>query len=116
MKKKQLKFTKGFRVAVGNARAQAAEMVIPPGDAEGSWHNRHDGADQYLFVVSGTGIATINKRRHGLKAGTVILIEHGDTHEIRNTGRSYLRTLNFYSPPAYSSRGSQLPPARPGDK
>jgi hypothetical protein len=35
MKLKHLKFGKGFRVAIGNSRSQAAEMVIPPGDAEG---------------------------------------------------------------------------------
>ena len=34
MKKKHLRFGKGFRVACGNARSQAAEMVIAAGDAE----------------------------------------------------------------------------------
>ena len=29
-----------------------------------------------------------------------MLIEHGDEHEIRNTGRTLLRTLNIYVPPA----------------
>jgi hypothetical protein len=52
MKRKQLRSGKGFRVAIGNARSQAAEMVIAPGDAEGGLHNRHCGADQWLFVVS----------------------------------------------------------------
>ena len=55
MKRKNLKFGKGFRVAIANGRAQAAEMVIAPGDAEGGTENRHSGADQWLFVVSGTG-------------------------------------------------------------
>jgi hypothetical protein len=35
MQRKHLRFGKGFRVALGNARAQAAEMVIPPGEGEG---------------------------------------------------------------------------------
>jgi len=35
MRRKHLRFGRGFRVALGNRRAQAAEMVIPPGDAEG---------------------------------------------------------------------------------
>ena len=55
MKRKHLRFGKGFRVAIGNARSQAAEMVIVAGDAEGGPQNRHRGADQWLFVVSGTG-------------------------------------------------------------
>jgi hypothetical protein len=43
MQRKHLRFGKGFRVAFGNARAQAAEMVIPPGEAEGNPENRHRG-------------------------------------------------------------------------
>ena len=35
MKNAHLRFGKGFRVSIGNKRAQAAEMVIPPGDCEG---------------------------------------------------------------------------------
>ena len=49
-------------------------MVIAPGDAEGGAGNRHRGADQWLFVVQGNGVATINGRRHSLRAGTLILI------------------------------------------
>jgi mannose-6-phosphate isomerase-like protein (cupin superfamily) len=113
MKHKQLRFGKGFRVAIDSAHAQVAEMVIPPGDAEGDSRNRHRSADQWLYVVAGTGEARINGQRVPLKAGTMLLIEHKDRHEIRNTGRGLLRTLNFYSPRAYSRNGNPLPAARP---
>ena len=113
MKRKQLRFGRGFRVALRNARAQAAEMVIAPGKAEGDAHNRHRGADQWLFVLSGTGTATVNRRRYPLKAGTLMLIERGDEHEVRNTGRSPLRTLNLYVPPAYEADGDELPAGKP---
>ena len=112
MKRKLLRFGRGFRVAIGNRRSQAAEMVLPPGKAEGDSHNRHKGADQWLYVVSGTGRATINKRRYALKAGTLLLIEHGDEHEICNDGRGMLKTLNFYVPPAYDKSGDELPPGK----
>jgi len=114
VKRKQLRLGKGFRVVFGNRRSQAAEMVLPPGDAEGDPKNRHHGADQWLFVVAGTGTAKVNGKRYELKAGTLLLIERDDRHEIRNTGRGDLRTLNFYVPPAYSKSGDALPPARPG--
>ena len=65
MKRKNLKFGKGFRVAVDNGRA-IAEMVLTSGAAEGSANNRHHGADQWLFVVSGTGTARVNGRRYAL--------------------------------------------------
>ena len=114
MKRKQLKLGEGFRVAIGNERSQAAEMVIPPGDAEGDPENRHDGADQWLFVVGGTGRATINGRKYPLSAGSLVLVERGDRHEIRNTGRTLLRTLNFYVPPAYANDEKPLKAAKPG--
>jgi mannose-6-phosphate isomerase-like protein (cupin superfamily) len=113
MKRKNLRFGQGFRVAVGNARSQAAEMVLKPGKAEGDAHNRHRGADQWLFVVSGTGVAKVNKRRYALKPGSLMLIEHGDEHEIRNTGRGLLKTLDVYVPPAYDREGDELPPGKP---
>jgi mannose-6-phosphate isomerase-like protein (cupin superfamily) len=99
----------GFRVLFRNRRAQAAMMVIPPGDAEGDPKNRHRGADQWLWVIEGTGSARVNGRRHRLRAGTLILIEHGDRHEVRNTGRGLLKTLNVYVPPAYRKDGEELP-------
>ena len=113
MKRKKLRFGLGFRVAMGNRRSQAAEMVIKPGSAEGGPRNRHSGADQWLFVVSGRGLARINGHPHPLSAGVLLLIEHCNRHEVKNTGRRPLRTLNFYSPPAYRRDGSELPAARP---
>ena len=109
MKRKHLRFGKGFRVALGNERAEAAEMVIKPGDAEGDPSNRHRAADQWLFVVAGEGVATIEDKRYPLRAGTLMLIERGDRHEIRNTGTDLLRTLNVYVPPAYDGKGDELP-------
>ena len=109
MKRKNLRFGEGFRVAIGNRRSQAAEMVIPPGDSEGDPQNKHRGADQWLFVLSGTGSALVNGKRYALKAGSLMLIERGDKHQIKNTGRRLLRTLNFYVPPAYDSDGDELP-------
>lgn len=55
MKHKTLRFGKGFRVALELRKLQAAEMVLAPGDSEGGPDNRHRGADQWLFVVAGTG-------------------------------------------------------------
>jgi mannose-6-phosphate isomerase-like protein (cupin superfamily) len=112
MKRKQLRMGKGFRVVFGNKYAQAAEMVLPPGDAEGSPDNRHRAADQWMYVVSGKGTALVNGTRIQIKPGSLLLIERRDRHEIRGTGRVPLRTLNIYVPPAYTKSGDPLPRGR----
>lgn len=88
-------------------------MVIAPGDREGGPENAHRGAEQWLFVVDGTGLAIVDGKRRALKRGSLLLIEKGEKHEIRNTGAALLRTVVFYSPPAYRKDGVRLPRARP---
>jgi mannose-6-phosphate isomerase-like protein (cupin superfamily) len=113
MKRTHLRFGKGFRVAIGNERSQAAQMVLAPGDSEGGADNRHGGADQWLYVVSGNGVAVINGRRYSLRAGSLVLIERGDRHEIRSGGRAALETINIYVPPAYDKSGDELAAGKP---
>jgi mannose-6-phosphate isomerase-like protein (cupin superfamily) len=54
----------------------------------------------------------VNGRRIALAPGTLLLIEKGDRHEIRNTGRAPLETVNVYVPPAYDASGEELPRGR----
>lgn len=79
---KHLRFGRGFRVIPGNRASPAAEMVLAPGEA----------------IVDG--------RRHKLRAGSLLLIERKEKHQVRNSGRGLLRTLNFYVPPAYRKDGN----------
>jgi mannose-6-phosphate isomerase-like protein (cupin superfamily) len=87
-------------------------MTLAPGDTEGGPDNRHRDADQWLYVVSGEGLAQVGGERVELREGTLVLIQRGETHEIRNTGREPLRTLNVYLPPAYTDEGDELPAGR----
>src|SRR3954451_19388449 len=105
MELRKVLFAEGFKVLAGNRRGQGAEMVIQPGEAEGGPDNRHPCSDQWLFVEGGEGEATVSGKRHPLSAGTLLLIERGETHEISNTGDTPLRTVNFYIPPAYDVDG-----------
>ena len=82
MKSDQLSFRPGFRLSVANAKSQAAVMVLAVGGKEGGSDNLHKGGDQWLCVVEGSGVAIINGHRTRLKAGTIVLIESGDRHEI----------------------------------
>jgi mannose-6-phosphate isomerase-like protein (cupin superfamily) len=112
MKSDQLSFRPGFRLSVGNARSQAAVMVLAVGGKKGDPDNHHRGADQWLIVVEGTGSAIINGHKTALKPGKILLIEAGDRHEIRNTGRSLLKTVSVYAPPAYRDEETELPAGR----
>src|SRR5262249_51187268 len=109
MQHKHLQFGHGFRVVMGDEHSQAAQMTLAPGDVEGGPDNRHRGADQWLYVESGTGVAVVEGQRIELRQGTLVLIARGERHEVRNTGTSPLRTLNIYVPPAYSDEGEELP-------
>ena len=112
MRVNHLRCGNGFKVAMSNRRGQAATMVIAPGKSEGGPDNRHRGADQWLFVLSGSGVALLAETKHRLKAGSLLLLERGTIHEIRNTGRTPLKTLNLYVPPAYTPDGDELPRGR----
>jgi mannose-6-phosphate isomerase-like protein (cupin superfamily) len=113
MKQCAVTFRPGFHVLTGDKHSQAASMVIAPGKSEGGNDNRHRGADQWLFVESGHGEAHVNGHRYPLEAGSLMLIQRGDLHEIRNTGSTPLKTLNIYLPPAYDGDGEELPAGKP---
>jgi mannose-6-phosphate isomerase-like protein (cupin superfamily) len=112
MQHKHLQFGHGFRVVLGDGQSQAAQMTLGPGETEGGTGNRHKGADQWLYVLSGTGVAVVNGERVELRERTLVLIQRGDRHEIRNTGDTPLKTLNVYVPPAYTEQGEELPAGR----
>jgi len=112
MHSKSLRFGEGFRVALTVRKVQAAEMVLAPGDSEGDADNRHRGADQWLYVVAGTGVAVVDGKRVALKAGKLLVIERGERHQIHNTGRTALKTLNVYYPPAFDGDGDPCGPGR----
>ena len=95
-----------FKLLVSTRSAQAAMMTLQPGGSTGEEiENEHANAEQWLFVVSGTGKATVGRRSVKLAANSLLLIERGEQHRIVNSGRSPLVTLNLYVPPAYKKGG-----------
>ena len=112
MKHVKFRSGSGFNVAIGNNRSQAAQMILEPGKSEGGKDNRHRSADQWLYVISGRGVAIVEGKQVTLSRQTLLLIERGENHEIRNTGSTNLCTVNPYLPPAYSKHGDTLPAGR----
>jgi mannose-6-phosphate isomerase-like protein (cupin superfamily) len=98
-----------FKVVASTRSSQAAMMVLPPGESSEEFGNEHPQSEQWLFVVSGSGRARVEKRRLAIKENSLLLIEKGEKHQITNTGRRPLVTVNFYVPPAYTKDGELLP-------
>ena len=89
---------------------QAAMMTLKPGQSTTEKpENEHPRSEQWLFVLSGTGRAIVGKKRVSLKEGSLLLVEKDEAHQITNIGRTPMRTINFYAPPAYTSGGNVRP-------
>ena len=99
MRREQLHFPDGWREAARNAQAAAATMLLAPGTAEGGPDNLHPASDQWIYVAAGEGTAIVAGQAHALRPGVLLLVERGETHEIRNTGAEPLQTLSIYVPP-----------------
>jgi mannose-6-phosphate isomerase-like protein (cupin superfamily) len=79
--------------------SQAATMTLAPGaESNESSANEHAWAEQWLYVVSGTGSARIGRRTVKLRPGSLLL----------RAGRRRLVTINVYVPPAYRKDGKPL--------
>jgi oxalate decarboxylase/phosphoglucose isomerase-like protein (cupin superfamily) len=106
-----------FQTLVTTPLAQAALMTLRPGDRSDEHpSNEHPRCEQWLFVLSGTGSATTigprkTRRTARISAGSLVVIERRERHQIKNTGTTLLRTLNLYVPPAYDRRGNPRPSA-----
>ena len=103
-----------FKVMTSTREAQAAMMVLRPGQSSsGEPDDEHPWAEQWLFVISGTGRARVGRRSVSLKSNSLLVIEKGEVHQITNTGRRALVSINMYVPPAYTQDGElRRPPGR----
>ena len=99
MEQAQLDFDRYFEVVMETDEAQVAEMTVEPGRSVGGPENYHADSDQWLFVVRGSGVATVDGEEQRLDAGDLVRIEAGERHGIENDGDEPLETLNVYTPP-----------------
>lgn len=113
MQRTKVEYEAGFHVLIGDERSQAATLVLQPGRKVGGPQNRHGGADQWIYVESGTGEAVVAGTALRLEKGALVLIQRGESHGFRNTGEEDLRILTFYVPPAYDANENELPAGLP---
>lgn len=78
-------------------KTQLVLMAIPEGGEIGG--EVHEGHDQLLYFVVGTGEAEIGDTTGPVGEGDVAIVPSGAFHNFRNTGTGMLKLYTTYSPP-----------------
>ena len=92
---------KSLEIVSGEKGSQAVtlrlvEIPVPkPGDKLRGRHF-HNGFEECIYVMSGTGHTEADSGDYPLKAGDTILIPSGEKHATRNTGTEPLVLLCFF--------------------
>jgi len=88
------------RVLWTGRHTQLVIMTIPPGGAIGE--ETHEGTDQILTFVSGSGEADVGSRTMSVAQGDLVAVPAGTRHNFRNTGVNPLVLYTVYGPPEYA--------------
>jgi quercetin dioxygenase-like cupin family protein len=92
---------KSLEIVSGEKGSQAVtlrlvEIPVPrPGDKQRGRHF-HNGFEECIYVMSGSGYTETEHGDHPLRAGDTILIPSGEKHATRNTGSEPLVLLCFF--------------------
>lgn len=106
---------KAFRQVLSTpGNMQLVVMSLLPGQDIGM--ERHPHVDQFIRIESGHGLATIRspsslKSNHftvPLVPGDVLVIRHGDWHNVINTGQTRLNLYTLYAPPEHPPHLTQF--------
>ena len=92
---------KSLEIVSGEKGSQAVtlrlvEIPVPkPGDTPRGRHF-HNGFEECIYVMSGSGYTEADSGNYPLKPGDTILIPSGEKHATRNTGNEPLVLLCFF--------------------
>jgi len=90
-----------FRVIESTPRGQVAVMCLEKGQESGPGLDAHPTQDQWLYVLEGEGIVRTGGGETKIGPGDLYLIPSGEPHQVIGASEAPLRTIDFYSPPAY---------------
>jgi len=88
------------RVLWTGEHTQLVIMTIPPGGEIGE--EVHDDTDQILSFVSGIGKAVVSGKERKVKAGDIVVVPAGRTHNFLNEGPNPLVLYTVYGPPDHA--------------
>ena len=80
-------------------KTQLVLMAIPEGGEIGG--EVHEGHDQLLYFVAGSGMAKIGETECDVADGDVSIVPSGVFHNFRNIGTGMLKLFTTYSPPEH---------------
>lgn len=89
------------KVVWTGGKTQLVLMAIPEGGEIGG--EVHEGHDQLLYFVGGTGFAKIGGAECEVGVGDVSIVPSGTFHNFRNTGSGMLKLFTTYSPPEHAA-------------
>ena len=87
------------RVLWTGKHTQLVIMTIQPGGEIGE--EVHEANDQILSFVSGVGRAEVSGKSRNVKAGDIVVVPAGRTHNFINTGPNPLVLYTVYGPPEH---------------
>lgn len=90
-----------FRVLETTPRGQVAVMCLEKGQESGPGMNAHATQDQWMCVLDGEGLLRTGDGETKIGPGDLFLIAPGEPHQVVGLSDDPLRTIEFYSPPAY---------------
>jgi mannose-6-phosphate isomerase-like protein (cupin superfamily) len=90
------------RVLWTGQHTQLVIMTIPPGGEIGE--EVHEGIDQILTFVSGTGEARVDGEKKAVKDGDLVAVPAGTKHNFVNTGPNPLVLYTVYGPPEHADQ------------
>ncbi|MEM9384505.1 MAG: cupin domain-containing protein [Pseudomonadota bacterium] len=82
-------------------KLQVVLMSIPEGEEIGA--EAHEGHDQVLVFVEGTGKAVLGGEERVVKAGDLAFVASGTYHNFINIGTGPLKLYTLYGPPEHSA-------------
>jgi mannose-6-phosphate isomerase-like protein (cupin superfamily) len=93
--------TKFRQVIMTGKNLQVVLMAIPEGGEIGA--ETHEGHDQVLIFVEGSGKARIGDVESPVSAGHLSFVPSGVFHNFVNDGKGYLKLFTMYGPPEHEA-------------
>jgi mannose-6-phosphate isomerase-like protein (cupin superfamily) len=80
-----------------------AEVAPENGKGPGRGPHLHDGFEECIYVLKGTGLTCAESGEIAIKPGDIVLIPPNERHMTRNTGTEPLVLLCFFAVPDVSA-------------